>query len=122
MANALAGMVEAAKAGNPQALTALAHAQALGFLTPRNLTMALDNLARAASVGWPDAVRELQLLARAPGSNAAKLRAAVNVKALQKLPGRRDVLDSPRVRVFVNFATQDECGWLIARARDHLRQ
>ncbi|MFZ2031960.1 MAG: 2OG-Fe(II) oxygenase [Vitreimonas sp.] len=120
MANPLAGMVEAAKAGNPQALTALAHAQALGYLTPRNLTLSLDNLARAASVGWPEALRELQVLARGTGSNAAKLRAAVNIKALQKPPERRVLLESPRVRVFENFATPQECDWLITRGRDGL--
>jgi len=120
MANALAGMVEAAKAGNPQALTALAHAQAVGFLTSRNVDLALDNLARAASVGWPDALRELQFLARKPVSNAAKLRSAVNVKALQKPPQRRALLEAPRVRVFERFATPDECDWLIARGRSGL--
>ena len=46
MADGIADIVAAAKAGNPQALTALAHAQALGCWTPRNLDMALDNLAR----------------------------------------------------------------------------
>jgi prolyl 4-hydroxylase len=121
MANALTGMVEAAKAGNPQALTALAHAQALGFLTTRNLSLALDNLARAAAVGWPEALRELQFLTRLPGSNAAKLRAAVNATALQKPPERRVVLDVPRVRAFERFATPGECDWLIAKGRSGLR-
>lgn len=122
MANQLDGMVAAAKAGNPQALTALAHAQALGFLTPRNLNLALDNLMRAAVVGWPDALRELQFLARGAGSNATKLRAAVDLKALQKPPERRVVLESPRLRVFDRFATPEECDWLIAKGRDRLQQ
>jgi len=97
MDSRLAGLVEAAKAGNPQALTELAHAQAMGAFTPRNLTMALDNLARAASVGWPDALRELQVLARTSG-NWKKLRAAVNVEALRRPPPRRVLLEAPRLR------------------------
>ena len=63
----LTGLVDAAKAGNPQARTMLAHVQAMGIYTPRNLNLALDNLASAASVDWPDAKRELQVLARMSG-------------------------------------------------------
>jgi prolyl 4-hydroxylase len=119
MDNRLAGLVEAAKAGNPQALTALAHAQALGLHTSRNLNMALDNLARAASVGWPDAVRELQILARTSGG-WKKLRASVNPEALRRSPTRRVLIEHPRVRVFENFATPEECDWLIERCRHRL--
>ncbi len=119
MDSRLAGLVEAAKAGNPQALTELAHAQAMGAFTPRNLTMALDNLARAASVGWPDALQELQLLARTSG-NWKRLRAAVNVEALRRPPPRRALLEAPRLRAFDGFATPEECDWLIARCRHRL--
>jgi prolyl 4-hydroxylase len=117
----ISAMVTAAKAGNPDALTALAHAQALGFLMPRNVNMALDNLTRAAAVAWPDAVRELQVLARAPGSNAKKLRALVNCEAWRRPPERRVLLEGPRARVFEGFATPDECDWLIARCRHRLK-
>jgi predicted 2-oxoglutarate/Fe(II)-dependent dioxygenase YbiX len=116
----LAGLVEAAKAGNPQALTHLAHVQAIGAFTPRNLDLALDNLARAASVGWPDAVRELQVLARMSGGGWKKLRASVSAEALRRPPARRVLLEQPRARVFENFATPQECDWLIERCRHRL--
>lgn len=116
----IAKLVEQAKAGNPQALTNLAHVQALGVLTSRNLDMALDNLARAASVGWPDALRELQVLARSAGTNAKTLRASINTEVLRRPPARRVLLEQPRVRVFENFATLQECDWLIERARHRL--
>lgn len=120
MDSRLASLVESAKAGNPQALTHLAHVQALGVLTPRNVEQALDNLARAASVGWPDALRELQVLARTSVGGWKKLRASVNLEALRSAPARRVVLEQPRVRVFENFATPEECDWLIARGRHRL--
>lgn len=120
MDSRIAGLVEAAKAGNPQALTALAHVQALGFCTPRNVNLALDNLARAASVGWPEAVRELQLLARASETNWKKLRASIDPEAWRRAPTRRVLLEEPRVRVFESFASPVECDWLIERCRQRL--
>jgi len=122
MADGIADIIAAAKAGNPQALTALAHAQALGCWTPRNLDMALDNLARAASVGWTPALRELQLLAHSPAANAKKLRETVNAKAWRRAPERRALLETPRLRVFENFATAAECDWLIACCKDKLQR
>jgi prolyl 4-hydroxylase len=119
MDSRIAGLVEAAKAGNPHALTNLAHVQAMGFCTSRNLNLALDNLARAASVGWPDAMQELQVLARTTGS-WKKLRTSVNLEALRRPPARRVLLEDPRVRVFENFATPEECDWLIKRGRHRL--
>lgn len=118
----LIGLVEAAKAGNPQALTGLARVQAMGIYTPRNIASALDNLTRAASVDWEDAKRELQVLARAQGGGWKKLRAAVNLEALRRPPERRVLLESPRVRVFENFATHAECDWLIERCRPGLQR
>lgn len=113
----IAPLVESAKTGNPQALTQLAHAQAMGVFTSRNLNMALDNLARAASAHWPEAKRELELLARKSGVGVKKLRESINAEALRRPPPRRALLEQPRVRVFENFATPEECDWLIARGR-----
>ncbi|WP_395647150.1 2OG-Fe(II) oxygenase [Terricaulis sp.] len=113
----IAGLVEAAKAGNAYALTQLAHAQALGVFMSRNVDMALDNLVRAASAHWPDAKRELEILARRSGAGPKKLRDCVNVETLRRPPPRRALLESPRVRVFEGFATPQECDWLIERAR-----
>src|SRR5262249_39474574 len=91
-----------------------------GFCTPRNLELALDNLARAASVGWPNAMRELQLLARTPGTNAKKLRASVDVAAWRRGAERRVLFGAPRLGVFEGFATAAECDWLIAACRAKL--
>ncbi len=117
----IAGLAESAKAGNPLALTTLAHVQALGIGTPRNLNAALDNLARAASVDWPDAKRELQVLARMSGVGWKKLRASVNPEALRRAPPKKVLFERPRIRVFENFATPTECDWLIERCREYLK-
>lgn len=118
----IAPLVEAAKAGNPQALTQLAHVQALGVFTARNLNMALDNLARAASAHWPDAKRELEILARKSGAGVKKLRDSIDPEALRRAPAGRALLEQPRVRVFENFATPEECDWLVARGRPYLKR
>lgn len=118
----LVSLVEAAEAGNPQALTALARVQAMGIYTPRNIASALDKLARAASVDWEDAKQELRVLARAQDGGWKKLRAAVDVEALRRPPQRRVVLESPRARVFEGFATPAECDWLIERCRARLKR
>lgn len=115
-------LVEAARVGNPRALTELAHAQAVGFHMTRNINAALDNLARAASVGWTPALQELQVLARSAGSNWRKLRSSVNAESWRTAPAVRRLLDVPRVRVFEKFATPEECDWLIARCRENLRR
>ncbi|MEQ1819164.1 MAG: 2OG-Fe(II) oxygenase [Terricaulis sp.] len=120
MDSRLVTLFEAAKSGNPQALTQLAHVQAMGVYTPRNFIMALDNLARAAAVDWPDAKRELQVLARTARGAARQLRSAVNTETLRRPPERRAVLEQPRVRVFEGFATEAECDWLIERCRGRL--
>ncbi|MBK8543087.1 MAG: 2OG-Fe(II) oxygenase [Caulobacteraceae bacterium] len=117
----LVTLVEAAKSGNPQALTHLARVQAMGIYTPRNFMMALDNLVRAAAVDWPDAKRELQVLARASRGATRQLRAALDPEMLRRPPERRAVIEQPRVRVFEGFATEAECDWLIERCRDRLQ-
>jgi prolyl 4-hydroxylase len=116
----LTGLLDAAKAGNPLAITVLAHVQALGAYTARHLDKALDNLARAASVDWPDAKRELEILARTSGVGWKKLRALVNMEALRTPPAKRMLLEQPRVRVFEQFATPEECDWLIERCSHRL--
>ena len=122
MDSQISDLVAGARAGNPKALTELAHAQALGFCTSRNLTLALDNLARAASVGWPQALRELQFLARSPGANWKKLRASVAPEAWRRAPPRRILLEAPRLRAFEGFATPEECDWLIDNCREKLQR
>ena len=108
----LAGLVEAANAGNPQALTYLAHVQALGVFTPRDLDAALKNLSRAASLGWREAIDEEKILARD---------SSIEPELLRRPPVRRTLLERPRVRVFEGFATPQECDWLIARGRSRLQ-
>ncbi|MCX7359866.1 MAG: 2OG-Fe(II) oxygenase [Alphaproteobacteria bacterium] len=120
MDSRLVTLFEAAKAGNPQALTHLAHVQAMGVYTARNFGAALENLTRAAAVDWPDAKRELQVLARATRGSWKQLRGAVNAETLRRPPTRRVALEQPRVRVFEGFATEAECDWLIERGRGSL--
>ncbi|MFT3728476.1 MAG: 2OG-Fe(II) oxygenase [Terricaulis sp.] len=120
MDSRIASLVEAAKAGNAQALTELAHVQAVGFLAPRNFEIALNNLERAAAATYAPALAELRVLARAEGRSAEKLKAKVDLPALRRAPKPRVLLEQPRVRVFDGFARPEECDWLIARCRHRL--
>lgn len=120
MDSRLVSLVEAAKSGNAHALTQLAHVQAMGVYTARNFDAALENLTRAAAVDWPDAKRELQVLARMTRGPWQQLKGAVNAEKLRRPPTRNAVLEQPRVRVFEGFATEAECDWLIERGRGFL--
>jgi hypothetical protein len=82
----------------------------------RNVDTALDHLARAAGLGWDPALRELQLLARDSGSDAAALRRKVDLASWRYTPLVRVMFEKPRIVVVERFATADECRWLIGRA------
>lgn len=119
---AIATLRDAAAQGGGEAAALLAVCAAWGVGQARNVDTALDHLARAALLGWTSALRELQLLARDPRTDAAALRRKIDVASLRSAPGARVAFERPRIAVFERFATEDECQWLIGRASGGLQR
>jgi prolyl 4-hydroxylase len=116
VSKAIATLRDAAAHGDGEAEALLAVCAAWGVGLARNVDTALDHLARAAELGWTSALRELQVLARSPGANAAALRSKIDIASLRSAPAARLAFEKPRIAVFERFATADECQWLIGRA------
>jgi prolyl 4-hydroxylase len=119
---AIATLRDAAAHGGGEAAALLAVCAAWGVGQARNVDAALDNLARAAQLGWTSALRELQLLARNTGTDVAALRRKIDVASLRSAPGARVVFEKPRIAVFERFATAEESQWLIGRAGSGLQR
>jgi hypothetical protein len=115
-AKSIALLREAAARGGAEAAALLSICAAWGVAQTRNVDTALDHLARAAGLGWDPALRELQLLARDSGSDAAALRRKVDLASWRYTPPVRVMFEKPRIVVVERFATADECRWLIGRA------
>jgi len=110
----VACLESAAARGHAVAESQLALLAAFGVLRARSVPAAVGHLRRAAALGREPARRELALLARG-GTD-------INVTALTTPPAARQVVESPRIRVFDKFATATECDWLIETARNSLRR
>jgi prolyl 4-hydroxylase len=120
-AKSVATLREAAARGGGEAAALLSICAAWGVAQTRNADLALDHLARAAELGWEPALRELQLLARETGSDAAALRRKVDLASWRSTPSApRVAFEKPRIVVVERFATADECQWLIGRASSGL--
>jgi prolyl 4-hydroxylase len=119
---AIATLRDAAAHGGGEAASLLAVCAAWGVGQARNVDAALDNLARAAQLGWTPALRELQLLARNTRTDVAALRRNIDVASLRSAPGARVAFEKPRIAVFERFATAEECQWLIGRAGSGLQR
>jgi hypothetical protein len=112
----IATLRDAAMRGGGEAAAVLSICAAWGVGQPRNVDAALDNLGRAAQLGWEPAHRELELLARDSGSDPAALRAKIDLAAWRSAPAARIQFEKPRIAVIEHFASPEECQWLIARA------
>ncbi|MEX0735789.1 MAG: 2OG-Fe(II) oxygenase [Steroidobacteraceae bacterium] len=113
---------EAAERGGPEATALVARFAGWGVLQPRNLSAALDRLQRAAELGWAPSQRELQFLARDPGTDWRALRQNFDAAGWIRAPSPRTVSDSPRICVIEGFASAAECEWLIERGRHGMRR
>lgn len=114
-------LFENAADGDGEAAAFVATLAAWGALRPCDLHQALDLLARAARLGWAPAQAQLRFLVRdKAGAKWEALRDRVDLDAWIKAPAPRSLSESPRLRVFENFATPEECDWLIARGRGGL--
>jgi len=121
-------LIEAAAArGEAAALERKALFEAVGCARPPNWNRALDCLRDAAEGGCQIAQEQLRILARVPGSDSRKplnwtaVRSQVSIEKLAEIPKPRAISESPRLRLFEEFASAAECAWLMERARHRLR-
>jgi hypothetical protein len=99
----------AADAGDAEAAALMATVEAMGIAGPQNWDRAFDWLARAAALGSESARAQLDLLGREGG-----------IAALTAAPPKRSLSDAPRIRIIENFASPEECDWVMARAGGRL--
>jgi prolyl 4-hydroxylase len=114
----------AASRGDPDALERKALLEAVGCARPQNWSDALDFLQAAAELGSTSAQGQLLVLARASSEtppNWAAMRSKISVENLTRVPEKRPLCESPRLRVMEGFASNAECEWLAERARSRLR-
>jgi prolyl 4-hydroxylase len=119
---AVSCLSEAARLGDGEATAQLALFAAWGVLRPRNLDEALDNLQRAAELGWLPSQRELQFLARSNGTDWRGLRRQVSLADWTKVTPQRVVSRVPKISAFDDFASSAECDWLIECGRHRLKR
>lgn len=105
-----AGLLSAAAGeGDAEAAALMATVEAMGIAGPQNWDRAFDWLERAAALGSESARAQLELLGGKGG-----------IEALTTPPPKRSLSDAPRIRVIENFATPQECDWVMARAHGRL--
>ena len=112
----IATLRDAAARGSGEAAALLSVCAAWGLGQPRNIEAALDHLTRAAQLAWQPACRELELLARDSAADPAALRRKVDLASWRSAPAARVQFEKPRIVVIEQFASAEECNWLIGRA------
>ena len=115
-------LADAAARGGPEANALVARLSGWGVMRSRDITRALDNLQRAAELGWLPSRLELQCLARDSGSDWGTLRRKVDVANWTRAGAARVLSDSPRICAIEGFATAAECDWLIGRGGHGMRR
>ncbi len=120
---AIALIDSAADQGHPDALATCALFEAMGAARARNWEKALDRLQQAAEAGSQSAQGQLEILGgrQADEDDWGAIRASLSVESLLRAPPRQMLSDAPRIVSFDKFATEAECRWIIARARDRLQ-
>jgi hypothetical protein len=119
---------DASKAGGAEAAALLAVLYGVGASREHDLEAALGSLTLAAERGWPDAQRQLAVLAVDGNSAAAgaandwrALAARVDVAAWRKPPpAAADLSTDPLIRHYPQFVTPAVASWLIEKARGRL--
>jgi prolyl 4-hydroxylase len=112
----IATLRDAAARGSGEAAALLSVCAAWGLGQPRNIEAALDHLTRAAQLAWQPACREIELLARDSAADPAALRRKIDLASWRSAPATRVQFEKPRIVVIEQFASADECQWLIGRA------
>ena len=102
-------LAAAAGEGDAEAASLLATIEAMGVAGPQNWSRALAWLRNAAALGSEHARAQLALLDRDGG-----------IEALIAAPSKRSLSDAPRIRIVEQFASAEECDWVMARAHGRL--
>lgn len=120
---AIALIDSAADQGHSEALAMCALFEAMGAARPQNWEKALDRLQQAAEAGSARAQGQLRALAQKGSDDRdwTGMRAQLSAEKLLAVPPRRMLSDSPRIVSFDGFASEAECKWVIARARDRMK-
>lgn len=104
----------AAESGSGEAFARLAGLLAAGVSGPADWDKSVELLMKAVAAGYAPAREELRVLGGASG--------VIDIRALVTPRPAAGERAGPRIRVFKQFCTPDECGWIIARARDRLNR
>lgn len=120
-------LLAAAEKGSADADCAISVIIAVDAKEPKDWSLALGYVQRAAERGSALARDQLCLLAADRDLAAAaradrcdervweRLRDTVDITAKLKPPVLSTVFDSPRIRILEQFASEEECAWMIAR-------
>ncbi len=126
-------VTRAAERGEPTALVRMATLAGAGAWTTQSWPRAFELLVEAAGKGAASAQGQLLLLAgdraladrvRAGAEEPEKWRRladSFSIDAWASSPGRRILLEKPRIRAVDGFVTPEICAWLIERARGKLK-
>ena len=116
----LALIDQAAASGNGEAVALQAHILALGVRERPDWDRSLILLARAAELGWADAVAQLRLLSGGMELPPAELVARIDLRAFVAPRRAQPLSASPRVAISATFMTPAECQWLIRGSASRL--
>jgi hypothetical protein len=117
--------------GGAEAAAILSILYAAGASRQKGLSHALDKLTLAAERLWQPAQQQLRVLAGERMDDAAlndevdagnwrALSSRVDLSNWQCEPEGRNLSDSPRVRVYPRFVSNEVCRWLIGKAQGRL--
>ena len=123
VSRAIALIDVAAEKNDSAALERKALLEAVGCGRPQSWDRALDCLATAAEGGSEPAQNQLRILGRVPDEQRdwGAIRSGISIEGLLQAPEKRVISDTPRLRMIKEFASSEECRWLVTRARDRLR-
>ncbi|MEO5775200.1 MAG: 2OG-Fe(II) oxygenase [Sphingomicrobium sp.] len=112
---------QASRDGVPEASERSAVFHCMGIGKPIDWPRALDLLVLAAEQGSARAAEELSLMAGGDRSSSPRdLRSAISLEQLFSAPPVQLLSMTPRIGIIKQFASPEECRWLIESARDRL--
>lgn len=125
-------LLAAAEKGNAEADCVISVVIGIDAREPKDWSLALGYLQRAAERGWSSAREQLCLLAADrelarrvvegchDATTWAHLRSTIDMTSLLKPSAIHAVANGPRIGVLERFASVAECNWMIARAKSRM--
>lgn len=121
-------LLDAARAGAPEAAARVAVLSALGAYTKQSWSRALELLVYAAERGWEPARGQLCVLAgrpptySTPGDGWGAVAEGVDPDAWRASPPGITLHEQPTVRRFAEFISDQACDWIMQRATGRLKR